>query len=225
MTTNEKTAAWLGLAARAALAALALALGVTAAKADPNNGNNTGTFTVRITPDVDLGVTVDTTGAAWAGSANLDVTMAVAAESILGTGVKLTVAGNFNNQELLLSATNLDTWTLDADETPGADSLRLYAMVGANQATAPGSALFNGATNLLGGTPARAGQAQADEGGDNTHKYEFATGAGAVYADVDGMAVSTARRLWLRANTPSTTSTDEQARFTVTVTAVTGRGL
>ncbi len=215
---TTKSVKWLGLAA------LALALGVSAAKADPNNANNTGTFTVRITPDVDLGVTVNTSGAAWAGSANLDVTVALSAESILGTGVLLTVAGDFNNQELLLSATNLDTWTLDADETPGTDSMRLYAMVGANQATAPGSALFNGVTNLLSGTPARAGQAQADEGADATHKYEFATGAGAVYADVDGMAVATARRLWLRANTPSATSTDEQARFTVTVTAVSGRG-
>ena len=214
-----KTTAWLGLAA------LALVLGVTAAKADPNNANNTGTFTVRITPNVDLGVTVDTSGSAWAGSANLDVAVALNAESILGTGVKLTIAGDFSNQELLLSATNLDTWTLDADETPGADSMRLYAMVGADQGTAPGSGLFAGAGNLLTGTPVRAGQAQANETGDSAHTYEFSTGAGAVYADIDGMAVAAARRLWLRANTPTTTTTDEQARFTVTVTAVTGRGL
>ena len=218
MTTKTKTKAWLGLAA------LALALGVTAAKADPNSSNNTGTFTVRITPNVDLGVTVDTTGSAWVGSANLDVTTALNAESLLGTGVLLTVAGDFNNQEFALNATALDTWTLDTDETPELDKVRLYALIGANQSAAPASSLFNGTANLLGATPVNAGQAQANEGGDSTHIYEFLTAQSPEYAQIDGMAVTTARRMWLRANTPTTTSTDAQARFTVTVTAISGAG-
>lgn len=217
MKTN-KTAAWLGLAA------LALALGTTAAKADPNASNDSGAFTVRITPNVDLGVTVDTTGSAWAGSANLNVTMALNAESILGTGVLLTVAGDFNNQELQLTGAALDTWTLDTDDAAGADSMRLYAMIGANQASAPATGLF-AAGNLVTTTPTRAGQAQADEAGNTNHKYEFSSAQAPEYADVDGMAVTTARRLWLRANTPTTTSSDAQQRFTVTVTAVTGTGL
>ena len=217
MKTN-KTKGWLGLAA------LVVALGVTAAKADPNSANNTGTFTVRITPNVDLGVTVDTTGSAWAGSANLDVTTALNSESILGTGVLLTVAGDFNNQELLLNAAALDTWTLDTDETPEADKIRLYALVGANQTSAPASSLFNGTANLLTTSGLPAGQAQADESGDSNHKFEFLTGQSPEYAQIDGMAVTTARRMWLRANTPSTTSTDAQARFTVTVTAMSGAG-
>jgi len=39
------------------------------------------------------------------------------------------------------------------------------------------------------------------------------------------MAATATRKLWLRSRTPSTTSTDQQAAFTVTVTAVTGTGL
>ncbi|MBI2387865.1 MAG: hypothetical protein HYV14_17905, partial [Elusimicrobia bacterium] len=45
------------------------------------------------------------------------------------------------------------------------------------------------------------------------------------YQDVDGRSASDTFKLWLRSRTPSTTSTDEQAAFTVTVTAVTGMGL
>jgi len=216
MTTNKKTMAWLGLAA--------LALGAVTAQADPNASNNTGAFTVRITPNVDLGVTVDTSGSAWAGSADLDVTTALGAESLLGTGVKLTVAGDFSNQEFRLSAAALDTWALDTDETPGADSMRLYGMIGADQGAAPATGLFSGAGNLITTSVTSAGQAPGDESGNANHVYEFLTGQSPQYANVDGMAVTTARRLWLRANTPTTTTSDAQQRFTVTVTAMSGAG-
>lgn len=210
---------------QAAALLLALLAAAAPARADLSPANDSGVFTIRLTPNVDMGVIVDTSGAAWAGSANLDTVLAMNAESILGTGVKLTIVGDFNIQELTLSAAALDTWTIDSDETPTNDALRLYGLVGADQAAAPSSALFNGAANLVTTSAVRVGQAQANEGGDTGHAYEFSTGQTPQYADADNMPVGAARRLWLRANTPPQSSTDEQQRFVLTVTAVTGAGL
>ena len=208
----------------AAVAVLGLmSLGTAGAWAlDPD----TGVFTVRIMPNVDLGVTVDTTGAAWAGKADLDTDIDLNGEKLLGTGVKVTVAGNFQNQEFQLTGAALDTWALDANESVEQDKMRLYGKIGTDQgADLALTGDFTATTDLITGTPTRAGQAQNDEGGDNNHTYEFATGAGARYQDVDGMAVAQNRRLWLRANAPNTTTVDGQQRFTVTVTAVTGTAL
>lgn len=210
---------------QAAALLLALLAAAAPARADLSPANDSGVFTIRLTPNVDMGVIVDTTGAAWAGSADLDAALAMNSESVLGTGVKLTVVGNFNVQELALEAAALDTWTLDLDETPTNDQLRLYALIGAQQASAPAPALFNGAANLVTASPVRAGQAQANEGGNTGHTYEFSTSQAPEYADVDDMAVGAERRLWLRANTPPQTSSDAVQRFVLTVTAVSGAGL
>ena len=96
------------------------------AKADSNPANDTGAFTVRITPNVDLGVTVDTTGAAWVGSGNLDVAQDMGTSKLLSAPVGITMAGNFNNQELTLTGVNINTWTLNAADTDVVDELRLY---------------------------------------------------------------------------------------------------
>ena len=77
---------------------------------------------------------------------------------------------------------------------------------------------------LYRGVATRAGQSQANEGGDTLHTYELSTGH-SEYQDVDGRSASDTFKLWLRATTPTVTSTDQQAAFTVTVTAVTGAGL
>jgi hypothetical protein len=222
---NKNTAG--GWKVTAAVLALGLCAGQASA-ADPVASNNTGNFTVRITPNVDLGVTVDTTGAAWAGDTDLDVDMDLGTEKLLGTGVKLTVAGNFQNQEFALSGANAATWTLDADDaTAEENKLRLAAMIGADQNTElPTSAQFNGDGNLVVvGGPVRAGQSNANEGSATPgtgHVYEFADDAGAEYQQIDDMAVGQARRLWLRAKTPPTSTTDAQQAFVVTVTAMSG---
>lgn len=210
---------------RAALVSLfALFALPSSALADAVPANDTGSFILRLTPNVDMGVTVDTTGSAWQGSADLDTVMDLASEARLGTGVKLTIVGDFNLQELSLQGVALDTWTLDADETPTNDQLRLYALIGADQAAAPAAALFDGAANLVTETAARAGQVQADEGGDLNHAYEFSDSQAPQYADVDDMPVGAVRRLWLRANTPPQSSVDQQQGFVLTVTAMTGAG-
>ena len=207
------------------------ALGLIAAfspatvRADANPGNDSGAFVLRLLPSVDLGVTVDTTGAHWFGSSDLAVVSEMGTTNRLETGVTLTVTGNFNNQELQLEAVANDSWALDTDEADGPDQLRLYAMIGADQgAVVPAAALLSGTANLLTGTPTRAGQPQADEGGDSNHSYEFSTAQSPEYQDIDGMVVGTTRRLWLRADTPPLTTSDEQQSFTITVTAVSGAG-
>jgi len=211
----------------AALAAILSLLTATAARADANPANDSGSFTVRITPNVDLGVVVDTTGANWVGaSSNLDMTSDLATDTLLDAPIGIAMAGNFANQELTITGAALNTWQLDTDELDAVDELRLYAMFGVSPVVSgsPISANFNGAGNLITGTPTRAGQPQADEGGNTNHTYELST-ANAEYADVDGMLSTAVRKLWLRARTPSTTSTDGQATFTVTITAVSGAGL
>jgi len=192
--------------------------------ADANPGNDSGAFTIRLLPSVDLGVVVDTTGAHWFGSADLDAVSDMGTTQRLETGVTLTVTGNFNNQELELEAAANDTWTLASDESDAQDQLRLYAMIGADQSTPPSAALISGAANLVTGTATRAGQPQADEGGDANHAYEFSTAQSPQYQDIDGMVVGTTRSLWLRVDTPPLTTSDEQQSFTITVTAVSGAG-
>ena len=219
MTTKLKT-----LKTALLTAALGL-LAATAARADSNPANDSGSFTIRITPNVDLGVTVDTTGAAWEGSSNLDMTQALGSDVRLQTPVNITMAGNLNNQELTLTGAALNTWTLDTDEADAQDQLRLYAMFGkSNSPVKPAIADFAGAQNLITTVATRAGQTQANEGGDTGHVYELSTGH-AEYADVDGMTATAARVLWLRSSAPSTSSTEGQAAFTVTVNAVSGAGL
>ncbi len=73
---------------------------------------------------------------------------------------------------------------------------------------------FAGAQNLIKTAATRAGL--------STGHAEY---IGSPNGDVDGMSATATRKLWLRSRTPATSSTDEQAAFTVTVTAVTGLGL
>ena len=200
---------------------LVLGAAVGQAWADPNPGNDTGQFTVRITPNVDLGVLVDTAGAAWAGGANLDTTMTLGQEKLLGTGVKVTVDGNFNKQEFQLQGAVLNTWTLDVDDAATQDMLRLYGLFGTDAGVSPATGDFTNTTDLITAGTGRAGQANGDEAGNTNHKYELSTAHGQ-YADVDNMASAQIRRLWLKAIAPTTTTVDEQQGFTVTVTALSG---
>src|SRR3989338_4678307 len=97
-------------------AALALTT-ATFAYADANPANDSGSFTVRIAPNVDLGVIVDTSGANWAGaSTNLDMTSDLATDTLLDGAIDIAMAGNFGNQELTLTGVALNTWVLDTDE-------------------------------------------------------------------------------------------------------------
>ena len=206
-----------------ALAALALA-GGGAWAADANPLNDSAVFTVRITPNVDLGVTVNTTGSKWAdsGTNDLNVTQDLGTDELLSVPVGIAMAGNFNNQELTLQGAALNTWTLDTDEVDRPDQLRLYAMFGRfGYAASPTTGEITGAVNLIKTGATAVGQAISDESTDNNHVYELVQ-AGTEYADMDGMLANATRKLWLRSRTPSVTSVAGQMAFTVTVTAVSG---
>ncbi|MDP3543049.1 MAG: hypothetical protein Q8T11_11345, partial [Elusimicrobiota bacterium] len=99
---------------KTAMTAAALALmTATFAYADANPANDSGSFTVRITPNVDLGVVVDTTGANWegAGSTTLeDLTSDLGTDTLLDAPIGIAMAGNFANQELTLTGVALNTW-------------------------------------------------------------------------------------------------------------------
>jgi hypothetical protein len=132
------------------------------------------------------------------------------------------MTGNFNNQEMTLSAAALNTWVLDTDEVDALDQMRLYAVFGRNAyAESPAPVDFTGTTNLIVTGAGQAGQAQGDEAGNTNHKYELDTGDGE-YADADTLAVGQIRRL--RSRTPNNSSVATQQGFTVTVTAVSGAG-
>ncbi len=221
----ENLTSWLKAGRAVCRSAFALsALLALALLPSPTSAASAAAVTVRLVPVVDLGVIIDTTGAAWAGSANLDTAMDLGTEKVLGTGVKVTVVGNLNIQELELQGAPLDGWTLDTDEIDGQDQLRLYGLFAANGAAAPASVAFNGAEHLITAAVKRAGQPQAFEAGDLNHTFELPI-AHASYADVDDMQIGAIRRLWLRANTPSFSSQDQTQRITVTITAGSGVGL
>src|SRR3989338_7404097 len=166
---------------KAALAAAGLALmTATLARADANPANDSGSFTIRITPNVDLGVVVDTSGANWIGAANLDMASDMATDTLLENPIGIAMAGNFANQELTLTGAALNTWQLDTDEVDAVDQMRLYALFGADPvvASSPSEATFNGVANLIKTSATRAGQAQADESGDTNHAYELTSAGG-----------------------------------------------
>jgi len=174
---------------------------------------------------VDVGVTVDTTGSAWSGDTDLYVDMDLASSKLLTTGVKLTIEGDFQDQELQLQGAANNTWQLDTDESRPIDELTLYAQIGSSPGSTPGD--ITGATNIITTSAKRAGQPQVNEvpADETSHVFEFLSTDGPRYADVDHMAVNAVRRLWLKAMTPVLTSTSEEQQFTVTVTALTGPGL
>ena len=220
MKTNMK-AVWLGALA------LMLAMSATSAWAsDPNPSNDGDSFTIRITPNVDYGVDLTTGGANWSGaSSDLDVTMDLGTTLLLESYIAVEMTGNFNNQELDITAAGNDTWTLDTDDAADEqNALQLYGLFATVSANSPIAADFNDDTHLITAALRSVGQVQADEGGDTLHQYELLTGH-AEYADVDSLSVGDQRVLWLRADTPPTTTVDVQQGFTVTVTARTGTGL
>ena len=85
--------------------------------ADPDSSNDSDSLTISVTPNVDLGVNVDTGTAKWEGSADLTMTLATNATAYLASPATVTVLGTFNNQEVQVQGAALDTWALDRKST------------------------------------------------------------------------------------------------------------
>ena len=101
MTKTRNKTTW------AVLAALALMLGMSSnAAADPVGSNDTGTFIIRITPNVDLGVLVDTLGAGWKDGGNLRIVVCHAVSLLLIAviaGMGMADGGDFAGTKALLA--------------------------------------------------------------------------------------------------------------------------
>ncbi|MFA5140926.1 MAG: hypothetical protein WC728_16995 [Elusimicrobiota bacterium] len=222
---------WLRCMLAAALAVAVAGGAATAADTD------TDSLTISITPSVDLGVDLDTTSAKMTGSATNDLNLA---NVLLGSTVymdipaMMTIKGNFNRQEVRVSAAGLDTWQVDEDETIEADKVQVYALftLGLPNANSPAEADFgsDGARHLVHavGTSHVAGEDLGFEANLRTNNYyEIANGGITGGVEMDDLMVNTQRQLWLRVDTPADSSVDEtQAqRIQVTVTALNGRTL
>lgn len=212
--------------------ALAALLGLArGAYADANTANDADSLTIRITPSVDLGVDIDTSTARFNpgdSGGDLDVTLALNATYYLVSPASVTIQGNFAKQEVEVVGQALDTWTLDADETIGTDSVQLYALFTENNfGERPDESDFalNGTNNLITTAPQMAGQPVANESSpDVNSRYEMDTPTVgyASPADMDDMAPGYTTQLWLRLDTPATSNFSSEQRFMVTLTAKSG---
>ncbi len=210
--------------------AMGLVLGavVGQAWADPNAANDLGQFTVTIQPNVDLGVQVDTTTTKFVtAGGNLTGTMALGATDYLVSPASVTILGNFSNQEIELQAAGLDSWTVDGDETAAQDQVQVYALFAVNKTSRPVEAEFGqggDARHLVTGLK-MAGETLAGGEDDNLtgNQFEIANADMTSGTNMDGLTVGTLKQLWLRLDAPPATTSDENQRVQLTLTAKSGR--
>ncbi len=208
---------------------LILGAAVTRAWADPNTSNDKDSLTITIQPNVDLGVDVDTATTKFVlPGGNLTGTMAIGATDYLVSPASVTILGNFSNQELDLQAAGLDTWTVDADEIAASDQVQVYAMFTVNKTSRPVEAEFGqglDARHQVIGTVKTAGETLAGVENDDLtgNQFEIANLQMTSGTNMDGIAVGVLKQLWLRLDAPPATTSDENQRIVVTLTAVNGR--
>ncbi|MEK7745667.1 MAG: hypothetical protein AAB576_03300 [Elusimicrobiota bacterium] len=207
--------------------ALVLGMAVGQAWADPNTSNDKDSLTITIQPNVDLGVDVDTgtTKFVTAGG-NLTGTMALGATDYLVSPASVTILGNFNNQEVELAASGLDTWGIDADEAAEADKVQLYALFAVNKTSRPVEGEFGqgaDARHLVTGAKMAGETLAGVENNDLTgNQFEIANADMTSGTNMDALTVGTLKQLWLRLDAPPTTTSDENQRIVVTLTAKSG---
>ena len=219
MKTNWKT--------RGLTALTVAALAVTGAwAADPDGSNNSDTIRVRITPNADYGVQIDTANLLGGGTGVIDMgalslgvstwTVRPATVTILGSVSK---NGANGGQELDLAADLLGTWTLDATPTTDAtgtiDELSMYVLFSAiTMSEAPTGTDFGNATANAAVTTEVATHAGGTSGGGTRYEKQ-----GAHTTDMDQMSTSDPRHMWLYFRLPPTTSTGADQELTLTLTA------
>ncbi len=200
---------------------MALVLASGAVWADDQDSDS---LTITITPSVDFGVDLDT------GTTELDGTLLSVAKALtlnttafLTSPATMTILGDFNNQEVSVQAVGLDTWTVDTDENIGLDEVQVYALftnTSRGEGDTPSEADFDQGSDgrhLVTGTPVFAGEvSENDLDDDNNYEYVGLAPGG---IDMDNMQVGDKRHLWLRLDTPGTTSvsgTDQRIQITLT---------
>jgi hypothetical protein len=192
-------------------AVLALPLLPVVGHADTNPLNDSDSVTLSITPIIDLGVAIDTA------TVNLNFTMDMAATDFTVKPATLTVLGTYGPQEIDVAAANnsaVPVWTLDTDETPTQDELQLYMLFSVNRDSAPLNAEFTGTKNLVTGATKRIGTFSGT-GADGNFENNVMLGG----ADMDNLSPTQERQMWLRIDTPPTTSTTQAQDIQLTFTA------
>ncbi len=203
---------------------LALTLGAGRAYADANPANNSDTITIKITPNVDFGLSLNVGPAVMENGVGLSVTAGLNTSQFLSDAATLDILGDFNNQEVSVLAAGLDTWGVDTDETGSQDQVIVYALFSATaKASRPSSAEFEEGTarHHVTGTAKFAGEASGTEGNvgtDNTFEHYTMSSS----ADMDNLAVSASRSLWLQLDMPTSTTVTADQRIQVTLSADTG---
>ena len=225
MTTKRMTAGLLALTVAV--------LGATAAMAaDPNADNTTDGLTVRITPNADYGVSIDTTNVGVAGGVidlgAMDLytsTFNVKPATVTITG-SVSKRGALGGQELDVTAQVLTAngWIFDptptTDATSGAvDELAMFLLMSDTSLSAsPGGASFT-----IAGTAASVTSGPSGTQTSHTYRAGGLGGAGSKFefggVDLDQMSVGNARHLWMYFRLPDTTSTGNAQDIAVTLTA------
>lgn len=189
-----------------------LGTGRGSAWADRNPANDFDSLTLTIHQIVDLGVDIDTA------AVTLDFTLPMGSTDYTLTPATVTILGTVQPQELDVSAQNMsvpaDAWTIDADELAAEDELQLYALFSVGRSSRPLEAEFAGTKNLVTSTVKRAGTLSGSGANGNFENNAMTGGA-----DMDGLNVNVQRQLWLRMDTPPTTTKIVDQLITITISA------
>ena len=214
----------------AVLALTVLVLGATGAWAiDPDSTNNLAKIKVRITPNADYGVQIDTTNVQGTDSGIIDLgalslaastwTVRPATVTILGT---VSARGGNGGQELDMVVDLAGTaWLIDptpATDGIGATTDELSGFVlfsGTGLSVAPSGTDFGNATANAGITADAESYHVGGNSGAGT-RFENQTGGG---VDMDQLSATNARHMWMYFRLPPTTSTGAAQELTLTLTA------
>ena len=197
-----------------ALMGLAAAFCATDVRADANTSNDADSLTIIITPNVDYGVDIDTTGVTLdLGTVDLYDTAQTAEPAVV------TVKGSWASQELDLSGSIEGGWSFDATPSTWAtsgsqDEIAVYALFSDTAlGTAPNGDDFANATADAGYTGVASRVGGDSGGGDKFEKQ----GANAI--DMDNRAPEDDANMWIFLRLPDATSTSSDQEITLTLTA------
>ena len=214
------------------LSALVMALAGTGAWAvgsDPDASNNSDMIRVRITPNADYGVQIDTANLLGGGTGVIDMgalslgvstwTVRPATVTILGT-VSKNIGSGLGGQELDMAVDMTGAWVLDATPTTDAagtiDELSVFVMFSAiTMSEAPTGTDFGNATALHGVTS----EASWHVGGNSGAGKRFEKQGAAHATDMDQMSANDVKHMWMYFRLPPTTSTGADQELTLTLTA------
>jgi len=207
---------------RLLITTLALLLGAGAVQfawADADPSNDSAALTITVTPNIDIGVTLDTSAVSGGFLSLGSVDLYASTQTV--RPATMTIVGNLATQEVNLSATLTGGWKFDVSPSTWAtsgetDALAAYAQfTSTTVATAPSGPAFNGAPNDALDVDATSFPSTRCGGGPSATGTRFEDGT----TDMDNLAVGAQRHLWFYFRLPNQTSVQTQQSVKVTLTA------